>query len=246
MNRPRLKDHIVICGWSDATRVVVEQLHSDDLATLQHIVIIDDKITQCPIDDPFVSFIHGDPTESETLERASIQDARTAIILTDWSLPDPSLRDSKTALITLAIKSMNSKVYACAELMRAESKRHLERAGVDEPICISEISQRMLVMAALNHGLSRLFDDLLTFNEGSEIYCTPAPTAFIGMPFRKLVSDLSLNKAVIVMAIKRDKRIFTNPPGEFPVEKGDHLYLLAESYPQWIKEYTPAEERHSQ
>jgi len=237
MSKPRLKDHIVICGWSDATRIVVEQLHSEDVEELQHIVIIDEKITQCPIDDPFVSFIHGDPTEDETLERACVRTARTAIILTDWSLPDPSLRDSKTALITLAIESMNSEVYTCAELMKAESKRHLERAGVDEPICVSDMSQRMLVMAALNHGLSRLFDDLLTFDEGSEIYSTPVPKAYVGTGFRELVSDLATDKEIIVMAVKRADDLYTNPPGRFILQAGDRLYLLAEEYPQWIEDY---------
>jgi hypothetical protein len=95
----------------------------------------------------------------------------------------------------------------------------------------------MLVMAALNHGLSRLFDDLLTFTEGSEIYCAPIPKAYVGNSFRKLVSDLSLNKEVIVMAVKRGDRIFTNPVGEFRLEKGDQVYLLAEQYPQWFEDY---------
>ena len=243
MSKPRLKDHILICGWSDATRIVVEQLHSEDVEELQHIVIIDEKITHCPVDDPFVSFINGDPTEDETLERAGVSDARTAIILTDWSLPDPSLRDSKTALVTLAVESMNSEVYTCAELMKAESKRHLERAGVDEPICVSDMSQRMLVMAALNHGLSRLFDDLLTFNEGSEIYCTPVPNAYVGNGFRELVSDLSAEKEIIVMAVKRGDDLFTNPGGHFVLEEGDRLYLLAEEYPHWIQEYQGAKAR---
>ena len=242
MSKPRLKDHIVICGWSDATRIVVEQLHSEDVEELQHIVIIDEKITQCPIDDPFVSFIHGDPTEDETLKRACVGDARTAIILADWSLPDPSLRDSKTALVTLAVESMNSEVYTCAELMKSESKRHLERAGVDEPICISDMSQRMLVMAALNHGLSRLFDDLLTFDEGSEIYCAPVPRAYIGNAFRKLVSDLSADKETIVMAVRRGEDLFTNPAGRFLLEEGDQLYLLAGEYPRWIEDYQSSEE----
>jgi len=56
---------------------------------------------------------------------------------------------------------MNKAVYTCAELMKPESKRHLVRAGVDEPICVSALSsERMLVMAALNHGVSRLFEEL--------------------------------------------------------------------------------------
>ena len=238
---PRLKDHIVICGWSEATRLIVEQLHSEDVAQLQHIVIIDDKVEQCPINDPYVYFVHGDPTEDEALERACVSEASTAIILADWSLPNPGLRDSKTALVTLAIESMNREVYTCAELMKAESKRHLERAGVDEPICVADISQRMLVMAALNHGLSRLFDDILTFNRGSEIYCTPVPKALIGSEFRRLVALLNDEMDLIVMAVRRGNDVFTNPRGTFVLEDGDNLFLLAESYPHGIEDFGPGQ-----
>jgi voltage-gated potassium channel len=240
MPRTGLRDHIVICGWSETTEAIVNQLHSEDVAEQRHVVIIDNKITECPIDDPYVYFVHGDPTEDETLLRACVPTAGTAIILADWSLPDASLRDSKTALVTLAIESMNRDVYTCAEVMRSESKRHLERADVDEPICVADLSQRMLVMAALNHGLSRLFDDILTFNRGSEIYCTPLPSAYDGLTFRRLVADLSSQHGLIVMGLRRGDDIHTNPPGRFTLEPGDALFLLAESYPEDIEDFAPA------
>jgi voltage-gated potassium channel len=239
MSGLRLKDHIVICGWSETTRAIVDQLRSEDVGEQRHIVIVDDKIDQPPIDDPYVYFVHGDPTENNTLERAGIPTASTAIILTDWSLSDPSLRDSKTALITLAIESMNRDVYTCAEVMRAESKRHLERADVDEPVCIADLSQRMLVMAALNHGLSRLFDDILTFDKGSEIYCTPVPLAYIGSDFRRLVGDLSTHLEMIALSIRRGDDIFTNPRERFVLEEGDRMFVLAEAQPKDIESFAP-------
>jgi voltage-gated potassium channel len=237
MVKQPLKNHIVICGWSETTQAIVSQLHSEDVAEQRHVVIIDDKVSECPIDDPYVYFVHGDPTEDATLERAGIPTASTAIILADWSLADPNLRDSKTALVTLAIESMCPEVYTCAELMKSESKRHLKRADVDEPICVSDLSQRMLVMAALNHGLSRLFDDLLTFNEGSEIYCVPVPTAYVGRTFREAVSDLSTEREIIVMSVRRGNEVFTNPEGEFLLQEDDRLFVLAERYPEGIEHF---------
>ena len=238
-SKMRLKDHIIIVGWSETTKLIVEQLHSEDVGEQKHIVIVDDKVTQCPVDDPYVYFVHGDPTENETLERAGVPTAGTAIILTDWSLPDASLRDSRTALITLAIESMNKDVYTCAEVMRAESKCHLQRADVDEPICIADLSQRMLVMAALNHGLSRLFDDVLTFGQGSEIYGVPVPKAYVGGEFRALVSDLSESKQIIPMGVRRGDDIHTNPQGSFQLEKGDLVFVLAEDYPEGLDDLHP-------
>ena len=68
---------------------------------------------------------------------------------------------------------------------------------------MSDLSKRLLVHAAMNHGLSRFFTEVLSFNEGSEIYKIPVPNALIGVPFRtavRLVSDLF---ETIVMAVER-------------------------------------------
>ena len=205
MSRLRLSNHIIICGWSEMVRDVISQLHAEEVANPRHVVIIDDRLEVCPVDDPFVYFVKGDPTQTATLEHANLGEASAAIILADWSLPDPTLRDSKTALITLAIESTNSAVYSCAEVMNTESKRHLERAGVDEPICVSDLSEKMLLQAALNHGISRFFDDVLTFGEGSEIYKTAVPQPLIGKTFREAVKQLSDRFGVILMSVEREE-----------------------------------------
>ncbi len=132
-----MQGHIVICGWSETARGVIEQLHSEDGDPRRQIVLIDPHMDHCPLDDPYVYFIKGDPTLDETLRRAELKQAETAIILTDWSIADPGLRDAKTTLITLAIESHHRDVYTVVELMRSENRHHLERADVDEPICVA-------------------------------------------------------------------------------------------------------------
>lgn len=233
---PRLKSHILICGWSDRGRLIIEQLHAEDLAKMRHIVIIDEYIDYCPVDDPYVSFIKGDPTENAILKKACTEDAHTAIILTDWTLPNSNLRDSKTALITLAIESINSDIYTVAEVMRPESKRHLDRAGVDEPICVSELSQKILVMAALNHGLSRLFNNLFTFDSSSEIYCTPVPQAYIGLDFQSLMLAIHRKQQAILIGAVRGKDIYVNPTEDFRFEYLDRIFIISKRYPDWISD----------
>jgi voltage-gated potassium channel len=237
MAQVKLRDHIVICGWSETARGVIEQLHSANGDVRRQIVLIDPILDKCPVDDPYVYFIHGDPTESATLDRASLQTAETAVILTDWSLPDPGLRDSKTALITLALENHSPEVYTVVELMRAESRKHLERAGVDEPICVSELSQRLLVHAALNHGLSRFFSDILTFGAGSEIYKVPVPAGLDGKSFRQAVPIISDELQAILMAVERDHKLHCNPQGEFPLHASDWLFVLAEEFPTSLARY---------
>ena len=233
-----MQGHIVICGWSETARGVIEQLHSEDGDPRRQIVLIDPHMDHCPLDDPYVYFIKGDPTLDETLRRAELKQAETAIILTDWSIADPGLRDAKTTLITLAIESHHRDVYTVVELMRSENRHHLERADVDEPICVSDLSQRLLVHAALNHGLSRFFSDVLEFGHGSEIYKVDVPAPLIGKTFRQAVSLISDKFQGIPLAVDRGGEIRCNPQNEFVLADGDKVFLLSEVFPQPLVDYT--------
>jgi voltage-gated potassium channel len=237
LNESELQGHIVICGWSEMTRGVIQQIRAETLGKRRHIVLIDADLDASPVDDPFLYFVKGDPTDWETLDAAFIKTAETALILTDWSLTDPGLRDSKTALITLAIESYAPQVYTVAELMRAESRRHLQRAGVDEPVCVSEISQRLLVHAAMNHGLSRVFTDILSYGEGSEIYKVPIPSILVGMGFREAVRIISDRFEAILLAVDRQGEIVCNPLGEWELADKDALFVLAEDHPVELERF---------
>ncbi len=232
MSQVHLKNHIVICGWSETAAGIIKQLHAEDIGDRRQVVLIDQYLDHSPIDDPYVYFVHGDPTNDETLKRAYLENAETAIVLADWSLSDPGLRDAKSTLITLAIESLNRDVYTVVELMRHENRRHLERAHVDEPICVSDLSQRLLVHAALNHGLSLLFSDILSYDEGSEVYKVDVPEGLVGKTFRQAVATISDQFDSILMALERDDDIHCNPIEEFVLRKGDGLFVLAEVFPR--------------
>ena len=229
--------HIVICGWSETARGVIEQLHSEDGDPRRQIVLIDPHMDHCPLDDPYVYFIKGDPTHDEVLCRAELKQADTAIVLTDWSLADPGLRDAKSTLTTLAIENHHRGVYTVVELMRSENRHHLERADVDEPICVADLSQRLLVHAALNHGLSRFFSEVLEFGAGCEIYKVPLPPALVGKTFRQLVSMVSDQFEGIPLAVDRDGAINCNPQGDYALAEGDEIFLLSETFPKEFAVY---------
>ena len=235
-----MQGHIVICGWSPTARGVIEQLHSEDGDPRRQIVLIDPHLDHCPLDDPYVYFIKGDPTLDETLQRADLKQAETAIVLADWSIADLGLRDAKSTLTTLAIESHHNEVYTVVELMRSENRHHLQRADVDEPICVADLSQRMLVHAALNHGLSKFFSDVLHFGEGSEIYKVAVPQALSNCTYRELVAQVSEKFQAIALAVERGGEIHCNPQGEFRLAPEDHLFVLSEEFPTELVNYTTA------
>ncbi|MFP6752489.1 MAG: NAD-binding protein [Pirellulaceae bacterium] len=231
MSQVKLKDHVVVCGWSSTAAGIISELHAEHGNERRQVVLIDAKLESSPVDDPYVYFVKGDPTSDETLERADIGSACTALVLADWTITDLSLRDAKTTLITMAIEDHNGDVYTVVELMRPENRRHLERADADEAVCVTDLSKRLLVHAAMNHGLSRFFTDILAFDEGSEIYKILAPVAFHGVSFRTAVRHASDQFEAIIMGVERDVKIHCNPVNEFLLEPGDYLFVLSEDDP---------------
>ncbi len=231
MSQVSLQRHIIICGWSENAAGIIRQIHSEDVGERRQVVLIDPRFEHSPIDDPYVYFIQGDPASDQILARACLETADTAIVLADWSLTDAGLRDAKSTLITLAIESYNPDVYTVVELMRRENRQHLERARVDEPICVSDLSQRLLVHAALNHGLSALFSDILSYGDGSEAYKIHVPPGLVGKTFREAVRIVSDEFQAIVIAVEVDGDIQCNPKEQIVLRAEHQLFVLAEEQP---------------
>ncbi len=251
------KNHIIICGWNMQGKNIIKQLLSPDIAEKRPIVILA-QMEKRPLEDERVDFISGDPTKEEDLKRAGIMKADTAIVLTEmWQNDKLDINpDAKAVLITLAIETLRPDVYTCVQLLNSEYKKHLERANVDEYICLDRLSGNLLVASALNHGLSGILGELLEFSSGSEFYKKLVPNALVGAKFREVAKSLhDAHMTVIAVETKISvpcldaegqpmfdkhgkpkeclkERLVINPqeydyPGDYTIKSGDQLFLLS-------------------
>jgi len=126
--------------------------------------------------------------------------ADTAIVLTEFGheVQRDINPDAQAVLITLAIETLRPDVYTCVQLFNSEYKKHLERANVDEYICLDRLSGNLLVASALNHGLSWVLGELLEFSSGSEFYKKSIPKELAGMRFREVAKVLHDEKFILV------------------------------------------------
>jgi voltage-gated potassium channel len=231
----RISDHVLICGWHDSIRSLIEQLTSHDRDSRREIVIIDADTDRLPFRDPDVHFVKGDPTQEETLMLASADRAHSVIVSCDSRLPE-HLQDSAATLTMMAAKDANSEMYTCIEILRGENRRHLERLNIDEVVCLGEFAQALLAQASVSHGLSKLIEELLTFNEGNEIYRVDLPPVLAGETFRSLLGRINSERQALLVAVERDGKLYTNPSGRFVLEPEDALFVVAESRPEQLEE----------
>ena len=239
--RVRISDHVIICGWHDSIQVLIEQLTSRERNPRREIVVLDANTTQLPISDPDVHLVQGEPTHKEALKRAGASRAHSLIVPCDARLPE-HLQDSAVTLTTMAamdaaVTEGNESIYSCVEVLKFESRRHIERLRIDEVVCLGDLSQALLAQASTSHGLSRLIEELLTFNQGNEIYRVGLPPELAGRTFRWLVRQLNVRREALLLAVARGtKSLHINPAGTFVLEEADGLFVMAKTRPERLEE----------
>jgi len=245
------KNHIVICGWNYQGTKIIDNLLSDDICSKIPIVILAD-LEKVPYDSDNVDFIRGCPYKKEDLIRAGIPTADTAIILTDIRHEKTSNPDADALMIALAIEDLNKDVYTCVQLLCSDNRIHLENAHADEIICLDQFGVNLVTSCALNHGLSNILNELLTFKKGYEIYKYKGniPDKYVGKSFVEVGKQLlDTQKILVAIETKKDdyvikecteewlhssgegKIVMINPGEKYRIRKDDTLFIISETEP---------------
>jgi voltage-gated potassium channel len=156
-------------------------------------------------------------------------------------------------MIALAVESLNRDVHSCVQIMNSDNCSHLEHAHVDEIICLDQMGGSLAVFSALNHGVSKIVSELLTFNEGSEIYrySRHLSNDIVGKNYSVVAQALAKrhmsllavetdsseaimklrNVDVLHKLPEKDRVIIVNPQSDYIIHQGDALFVVSESEP---------------
>lgn len=247
-----LSGHTIICGWNFQGERVVKELFSADVRQQRGVVILTDS-EERPLKDERVEFIKGDPSQDEDLIRAGVMRADSIIVLTDLT-KGANEADAEALMVVLAVESLNRDVHTCVQIVNSANRVHLERAHADEIICLDQVGGSLAVASALNHGVSRIVSELLTFDVGSEFYRYDGHISdkLVGKGFTEAVQVLA-QQHVILLAVEtdyseellqqlsadvvyslpeEDRVMMVNPQSRYEIRQGDALFVIAESEPR--------------
>jgi len=83
-------------------------------------------------------------------------------------------------------------------------------------------------------GYRKLLDELITFNDGSEIYCFPVDGNCLGKTFKE-ASKYFLEMGSILIAVQHDAaqkgKIEINPSGNLKLFDSDSLFVISRTRP---------------
>lgn len=251
VKRTNVSDHIIICGWNFQGKNIVAALLSAGTKPRREIVILA-KVDKCPTSEERAQFMSGDPTQDNDLVRAGVRRANSVIVLSDLS-KGANEADAKALMIVLAVESLNQNVHTCVQIMNSSNRIHLERAHADDIICLDQMGGSLAVATALNHGISYLLLELLTFNSGSEFYRYDRHLSdkLVGKEFFEAAHMLAGHRMILLgietdtseelqrslpddilhSLRQEDKVILVNPQSQYKIQQGDALFLVAESGP---------------
>lgn len=237
MKKPKVNQHILLCGWNHHGKSIVSQLLSEDFNDRKDIVIAAD-LDESPYHDARVRFVKGNPTENEILLRSSVDKASTTIILGGDG--DIQVADAQVILTALAIENLQPDLYTCAIIFDDKNKIHLQHANVDEIVCTSEMTDGLIVQASLNHGLSALLSNLLTFSEGCEIYKVRLTESYLGLTFAESANKMLNEEKITLIGVETDvlnskgkpgREVFFLPNWSGSLKERDCAFIIAESFP---------------
>ncbi|MEB3217875.1 MAG: ion channel [Nostocales cyanobacterium 94392] len=226
------ENHIIICEYNHRINQIVKELRKNPETRKTPIVLIAD-IERNPINDDNFHFIKG-PINAENLKKANLAQAKTVIILGDHQLSSEN-RDYKAILACFNVKKINSEVYIILEIA---DETHLEtyKGVANEMIVSGKLSSLLISNAVINHNISEVIFDILTYEYGSEIQKIRVSKDQVDSRFIEVFMDIKRNEQKTVIAIettvidaeKVEKReIITNPQPNHKLKADDYLIVIA-------------------
>jgi len=170
-------------------------------------------------------FVKGEIRDKTVLERANIHKAKTVVLLAE----DNSRKsDERTLLRALAIarfcrrKVLDKEqqivseaqyetfdvghyidaIYIIAEINDFEFKKDLMEADVNEVIVSASYAKGVITQSILNHGVSKVVDELLQFNDYNEFYTVdlikPENSHLVNRTYDELLMPLRKQKILLI------------------------------------------------
>ena len=241
-----MSDHLVLCNWSPRALDWIREVHSGIVTDTRPVVIIHDTPDEVVLPDKQddaafndVYIVKGDPANEVILRRAKVAQAHSVVILADDR--EDQHADGKTIVCCIAAKSVcvqERQPNIVAECRDPKYRSHMRKSGADEVISAADFGLRLMARAALFHGMTRVYQELLSVrSDANEMYLVPVPARLIGMDFvaaaNVFLPDRTTMKACLLIGLYRGEKMMLNPVGgeAGPLCEGDELILLSQNLP---------------
>ncbi len=223
----KLKDHLLICGWSESGEELLEEIIKTGLDREKPIVLVTeyDK-EELGVDiGKYVLYKKGDFTKENVLIEVSAPNASEVVILGERKegLSDRNV-DARTALTAMLVKTMNSKGKIYVEVLHDENAEVFEkRLGVDGVFIYGKVIGRLIFSSIVTPGVEKLLERLLT----AEGTLRKVKVGQIGRVrnFKEALSKLR-EWGALPIAVEKEGKVLINPPDSTQLSPEEYLFVV--------------------
>lgn len=202
-----LEDHIVICGWNNDIFDILETLMC---STDRNILIIAEHPQQ-EIASPRVMLLQGNPSNKDTLKRGQIDQAYSAIILSEQNVGHSSQdSDAKSILVALAINICNPNLHTTIELQNPDNIEHAKNAGATDFITATAYQGALLAQSASSPGVAKIFEKMFIDPE-TYLHYAEVPQAMIGQTYLSLVQLYAQDQRGSILGLSHKEQVSLTP-----------------------------------
>jgi voltage-gated potassium channel len=215
----QLRDHYILCGFGRVGRQVSHDFRAGGVP----FVVID--VNQSSLDlaaDEGCLCVRGDAADDETLRRAGIERARGLVTCVN--------SDADNIFVTLSARALRSDLYIVARGNNDEAAPKLRRAGADRVVSPYSIGGRQMAMLATRPAAVELIDRVLSHADVDlllEDFTIREGSRLVGRTVREVGEEIA--PGVLILAIRRQAQLVTQPPSEAAVGVGDELVAFGTS-----------------
>ena len=237
-----MDDHLVLCNWGSRGLPWIREVHSKIIQDKRPVVIIHDAPDEIDLPDKQdegafhdVYIVKGDPANEVVLRRARVARAHSVVVLSDDRQGEHA--DGKTILTCISVRNIcrgENAPNIAVECRNPNNRHHLLKAGADEIISSDELGLRLLARTALFHGMTRVYQELLTVGrDANEMYLLDMPEELVGRDFIEIAGMFLRyrddKRACLLIGLQRGEEMILNPVGgeAGPSRSGDQLILLS-------------------
>jgi len=187
-----LTHHLIMCGWNPNGERILDSIQHLSGGIKRDLVLInemnEEDVTQ--LKNRYrkirIHFVSGDFTQEEILNRASIIDADTVIVIPNTTGSEVATYDEKTIFATLTIKSMDPNIRVIAYLLDRVNLTHIKRADADEVVVGDDFSAHIVASHVVDPGVPQIANQLMESNSNSRFKRVEIPSQFVGKSYDQL------------------------------------------------------------
>ncbi len=207
----KMENHVIICGYGEIGQTIAGDL----LRAKEKAVIVDNNEDVLRKEASSLPYIVGEATNEEVLEKAGVRRAKGLFV----TLPN----DSDNIVVTLSAKDLNPKIRVVSRAKDNEGIKHLRKAGA-ESVVLPETEGGLRMSRSFVHPELTLLDYLWKGSATTAAVHVHKGSRIDGVKIKDSAIKESLG--LLIIAMKRSKKIITNPEPKEKLRSGDTLIAI--------------------